>query len=88
MESGKEIGKNIRSEKEIRELSEAYLRQREKASERRRRFFEKMTPEQWEMKRAKDREYYYKRKEAKKKKAMSENQKLQQKGIRAKASKR
>lgn len=67
-----EFKKKTGSGKHIKDLDAAYLRQREKASERRKRFFSKFTPEMWEMKRAKDREYYYKKKEEKKKKALAQ----------------
>lgn len=57
-----EKGNRKTSKKKIKENSAAYIKQKEKAKARKRKFLEKMTPEQRELKRAKDREYYHKKK--------------------------
>lgn len=49
--------------KELDKESSSYLLQREKANARKRKFLDKMTAEQRELKKAKDREYYWKHKE-------------------------
>lgn len=62
-----EAGKNKkRPKKQLKKDSSAYLRQREKANARKRKFLDKMTPEQREIKRAKDRAYYQKKKQKRK----------------------
>lgn len=55
-----------KSQKKLKKDSAAYLRQREKANARKRKFLDRMTEEQREIKRAKDREYYKKKKAEKK----------------------
>lgn len=50
----------------------AYIRKKENARARKRRFVDKMTQEQKEKKRAKDREYYYRKKAEKKIESTSE----------------
>lgn len=50
-----------KSQKKLKKDSAAYLRQREKANARKRKFLDKMTEDQKEIKRAKDREYYKKK---------------------------
>lgn len=51
-----------KTKKELKKDSMAYLRHREKANARKRKFLDNMTEEQKEIKRAKDREYYQKKK--------------------------
>lgn len=60
------------SKKKINRNSAAYLRQRKKANARKCKFLNKMTPEQREMKREKDKEYYQRKKAEKKTKSLSE----------------
>ena len=50
-----------KSQKKLKKDSAAYSRQREKANARKRKFLDKMTEDQKEIKRAKDREYYKKK---------------------------
>lgn len=84
--------KNIkRTKKKLKKDSAAYLRQREKANARKRKFLDKMTDEQRELKRAKDREYYKKKKAEKKVKNiadMTEREKRKQRKDWKKASKK
>ena len=51
-----------KSKKRLKQNSIAYKRHRENANARKRKFLNKMTPEQKEMKRLKDREYYQRKK--------------------------
>lgn len=67
MESHKVEKNKNRSKKQIKKNSTAYLRQREKANARKRKFLDKMTEEEKEIKRAKGREYYHKKKNKKRK---------------------
>lgn len=72
------------SKKKINRNSAVYIRQREKANARKRRFLDKMTPEQREIKKAKDRDYYQRKKAEKKIKFisdMSEREKRQQRKL-------
>lgn len=55
-----------RPKKRLKKDSSAYLRQREKANARKRKFLDRMTDEQREIKRAKDRAYYQKKKQKRK----------------------
>ncbi|CAH0673870.1 unnamed protein product [Spodoptera exigua] len=48
--------------KKLDKSSPAYIRQRQIANARKRVYLDKLTPEQREIKKAKDREYYYKKK--------------------------
>lgn len=73
MESHKAENNNIRSKKQIKKNSTAYLRQREKANARKRKFLDKMTEEEKEIKRAKGREYYYKKKTRKEREEREEH---------------
>lgn len=69
------------SKKKVNQNSAAYLKQREKENARKRKFLDKMTPEQKEMKKVKDREYYARKKAENKTKTisdMSEREKRQQ----------
>lgn len=83
--------KNKKIPKKLKKDSAAYLRQREKANARKRKFLDKMTEEQKEIKRAKDREYYRKKKAEKKVKKitdMTEREKRKQRKDWKKASKK
>lgn len=76
---GKEKNKKM-TQKKLEKDSVAYLRYREKANARKRKFLAKMTEEQKEIKRAKAREYYKKQKaenKVKKISDMTERQKQQ-----------
>lgn len=80
-----------RSKKQVKKNSSAYLQQREKANARKRKFLDKMTEEEREFKRAKDREYYQKKKAEKKVKnvgEMTEREKRKQRKIWKEASKK
>lgn len=57
-----EDGKKKTTKKTFKKNSSAYLKYREKANARKRNFLDKMTEEQREIKRAKDRETYQKKK--------------------------
>ncbi|CAG9135117.1 unnamed protein product [Plutella xylostella] len=73
--------KKTKSKKRLKEDSIAYKKYREKANARKRKFLDKMTPEQKEMKRLKDREYYQRKKAENKVKTvndMTERQKRKQ----------
>ncbi|KAG6443763.1 uncharacterized protein LOC115456138 [Manduca sexta] len=61
-----------KSKKRLKQDSVAYKRHREKANARKRKFLDNMTPEQKEMKRLKDREYYQRKKAEKKVKTISD----------------
>lgn len=61
-----------KTKKKLKKDSAAYLRQREKANARKRKFLDKMSEEQREIKRAKDREYYKKKKAEKKVKRVAD----------------
>lgn len=79
------------TKKQVKKDSAAYLRQREKANARKRKFLAKMTEEQKEIKRAKDREYYEKKKlenKVKKITDMTEREKRKQRKNWKKASKK
>lgn len=85
-------GKNKKlQKKQVKKNSSAYLRQREKANARKRKFLNKMTEEEREIKRAKDRAYYQKKKAEKKVKnidEMTEREKRKQRKIWKEASKK
>lgn len=49
-----------------------YIRHRERANARKQRFLQNLTPEQRELKKAKDREYYHKKKAFKKRKSIKD----------------
>lgn len=61
-----------KSKKRLKQDSIAYKKHREKANARKRKFLDKMTPEQREMKRLKDREYYQRKKAENKVKTVSD----------------
>lgn len=72
------------SKRKINRNSAAYIKQLEKANARKRKFMNKMTPEQREIKKAIDREYYQRKKTERKIKSindMSERQKRQQRKL-------
>lgn len=72
------ISESQKLPKKLDKYSACYLRQREKANARKRKFMEKMTPEDKEKKRAKDRQYYQNKKAertTKVKRNMSEHEK-------------
>lgn len=91
MESDKTEIMKKNSKKQLKKNSAAYLRQREHANARNRKFLDKMTDEQREIKRAKDRAYYQKKKAEKKVKniaEMTEREKRKQRKEWKKASKK
>lgn len=80
-----------KTQKKLKKDSASYLRQREKANARKRKFLDKLTEEQREIKRAKDREYYKKKKAEKKVKTiadMTEREKRKQRKCWKNASKK
>lgn len=86
----KEKNKKI-TQKKLKKDSAAYLRQRENANARKRKFLDKMTEQQKEIKRAKDREYYKKKKAENKVKKitdMTDREKRKQRKDWKKASKK
>ncbi|XP_063363882.1 uncharacterized protein LOC134652649 [Cydia amplana] len=73
-----------KSKKRSKQDSTAYKKHREKANARKRKFLDKMTPEQREVKRLKDREYYQRKKAENKVKTvsdMTERQKRKQRKL-------
>ncbi|CAH1987621.1 unnamed protein product [Acanthoscelides obtectus] len=91
MESQDAATKRKLSKKQLKKNSSAYLRQREKANARKKKFLDKMTEEEIEIKRAKDRAYYRKKKAEKKVKnisEMTEREKRKQRKIWKEASKK
>ncbi|CAH1970101.1 unnamed protein product [Acanthoscelides obtectus] len=91
MESQDAATKRKLSKKQLKKNSSAYLRQGEKANARKKKFLDKMTEEEIEIKRAKDRAYYRKKKAEKKVKniaEMTEREKRKQRKIWKEASKK
>ncbi|KAJ8705677.1 hypothetical protein PYW08_012723 [Mythimna loreyi] len=82
--------KRKRTKKKLEKNSIAYLREREKANARKKRFLDKMTDEEKELKRAKDRAYHHRKKADKNRKiaVMSEEEKIRQREVWNRAAKK
>lgn len=79
-----ELKKKKTSKKIINKNSAAYIKQRQKANARKRKYLDNLTKEQRELKKAKDREYYQKKKAANKIKFindMTEREKRKQRAL-------